>query len=119
MQEPNEYGARTQTSPKDENCATHDSLDPNGTIVTPIYRKLSGPRQSLADIADILEHHIGDGENPVLCKEALDALRRVRNDRQNHYLRAVLRALDDASAPCELLRKIIDTLRQWRYFSGA
>lgn len=87
--------------------------------MTPIYRKLSGPRQSLADIADILEHHVGDGENPVLCHEALDALRRVRDDRQNHYVRAVLRAVDDTCAPCELVRKVIENLRSWRYFSGA
>jgi ribulose bisphosphate carboxylase small subunit len=87
-------------------------------MISPLHRKLID-RRSLSDMADILEDHIGDGTDAKLCSEALTALRRFRDDSQNHYVRSALRVLDDSSPSCEIVRKVIDALRSWRYFSGA
>ena len=81
--------------------------------------QLSGPPRSVSDMADILEQHIGDGTDPRLCKEVIDALKRVRKSNTSYSVRVSLRMLDDAAPPCQRVRKIIDTLRNWRYFSGA
>ncbi|MCC6535863.1 MAG: hypothetical protein IT531_25210 [Burkholderiales bacterium] len=82
-----------------------------------VQRILSGPR-SLADVADALERHIGDGSDEARCKEALDALRAIRRDNPTYYLRAALRALDEEATACELVRKVIAVLRKWRFYSG-
>ncbi len=83
-----------------------------------ILRKLSGPPRSLADMADLLETHIGDGTNEFDCKEALEALCRVRKDNPSCYFRIALRCLDGDGTPYELVRNVVATLRRWRHHSG-
>jgi len=78
----------------------------------PILRKLSG-RQSLAEMADILERHVSAGADDCRCVEARDALRRVRKDNSNFYVRAALRCLDQDDEPCACVRKVIDALRKF------
>jgi hypothetical protein len=80
--------------------------------------QLSGPPKSLADVADTLEGHIGDGTDEARCKEAIDALRRVRAHHPTYYLRAALRELDQGQPPCEAVRRVIRVLRKWRHYSG-
>lgn len=80
--------------------------------------KLTGPPRSLADLADLLEGHIGDGTNEWRCKEALEALRRVRKENPGYYLRVALRCLDQEGTPYELMRNVVRTLRRWQHFSG-
>lgn len=87
--------------------------------MTPLLHELSGPPRSVSDTADILERHIGDGTDPRRCAEVLDALKRMRKHNPSYPVRVTLRMLDDAAPPCQRVRKIIDTLRNWRYFSGA
>jgi hypothetical protein len=87
--------------------------------MTPLLHRLSGPPRPLSEIADILEEHIGDGSDAALCAEAVDALRRVRRASPSYYVRVTLRTLDEPLSPCQRVRKIIATLRKWRYFSGA
>jgi len=86
--------------------------------VNPLLAKLSGPPRSLADVADLIERHVGDGMNASRCKEALEALSRLRRDNPGYYLRAALRNLDADGTPCELVRKVVATLRKWRHHSG-
>ncbi len=83
-----------------------------------ILDKLSGPPKSLADVADALEDHIGDGLDALRCKEALEALRRIRAHHPTYYLRAALRELDHDQPPCEAVRRVIRVLRKWRHYSG-
>jgi len=83
-----------------------------------ILHSLAGPPRSLADLADLLEKHIGDGKNSARCDEALVALRRMRRGHPSYYVRAALRCLDRDDAPCELVRSVIATLRKWRFHSG-
>ena len=86
--------------------------------MSPILRNLTGPPRSLADVANMLERHIGDGTDEARCKEAIDALRRIRLHNPTYYLRAALRELDHELAPCEAIRKVIRVLRKWRHYSG-
>lgn len=99
---------------------SHDRVcDRRISGVTPLSSQLSGPPRSVADMADILERHIGDGTDPDRCREAIDALRRAGSNNPSYSVRVTLRVLDEATPPCRLVRKVIDTLRKWRYFSGA
>jgi hypothetical protein len=86
--------------------------------MNPVLDQLSGPARSLADVADLLERHIGDGNDDKRCKEAIEALRTIRGWHPTYYLRAALRELDTASPPCEAVRKVIRVLRKWRHYSG-
>ena len=86
--------------------------------MNPLLAKLTGPPRSLADVSDLLERHIGDGSDPKACKEAIDALRKVRNHNPTYYLRVALRELDNEPLPCEAVRKVIRVLRKWRHYSG-
>ena len=87
--------------------------------MTPLLRELSGPPRSVSDTADILERHIGDGTDPQRCAEVLDALERLRRNNPSYPVRVTLKMLDGPAPPCQRVRGIIDTLRKWRYFSGA
>jgi len=69
-------------------------------------------------MADLIEQHIGDGADESNCKEALDALRRVRKHNPGYYFRVALRGLDGEGTPYERLRKVVATLRRWRFHSG-
>jgi len=80
--------------------------------MSPILRKLSG-RRSLAEIADILEKYVSEGSGDGRCREARDALRRIRKDNSNFYVRAALRLLDRQDEPCACIRKVIDALRKF------
>ena len=87
--------------------------------MTPLLRKLSAPPRPVSEMADILEEYIGDGSDPRLCAEAIDALGRMRKASPSYYVRVTLRTLDEPLPPCQRVRRIIATLRKWRYFSGA
>ena len=89
------------------------------TRMSPILRKLSGRRVPLTEMADILEKYTGYGADERHCREACDALRRVRKERRNFYIQAALQVLDRDADPCTCVRKIIQALRKWRYVSGA
>jgi hypothetical protein len=83
-----------------------------------VLDQLSGPPRSLADVADLLESHIGDGSDNKRCEEAIDALRKIRGRHPTYYLRAALRELDSESPPCQAVRSVIRVLRKWRHYSG-
>lgn len=84
-----------------------------------LERKLSAPGLSPAEIADILEKHLGDGPDAARIDDACAVLRRLRRHADNVYLRYALRPLDDATDARVALRKILATLRTWRHMSGA
>lgn len=86
--------------------------------MNPVLRQLYGARRSIADVADLLERHIGDGADSARCKEALAALRQVRSQNPTYYLRIALRELDADTGPCETVRAVIAVLRKWRFYSG-
>ena len=73
----------------------------------------------VSEVADILEDYIGDGLDPRRCAEALSALGGLRKANPGYYMRVTLRLLDEPLPPCQLVGKVIATLRKWRYFSGA
>jgi len=77
-----------------------------------ILRRLTGGLLAPADIADILERHVGDGADLPRCQEALAALRHIRRYNTNFYVRAALRYLDDEREPRVCLRQVIGVLRK-------
>ena len=85
----------------------------------PLFSTLSGRRLSVAEMADLLERHIGDGANPRLCVEAARDLQRIRAEYPSYYLRAALRSLDREDDACTRVRQVIASLRAWQHFSGA
>jgi hypothetical protein len=87
--------------------------------MVPILRKLSAPGLAPADIADILERHVGTAADERLCAEACDAVRRLRLDATNFYVRAAMKGLDPAGDPRVQIRKVIAALRSRRHVSGA
>jgi hypothetical protein len=87
--------------------------------MVPILRKLSAPGLAPSDIADILERHVGAAIDERLCAEACEALRRIRKDATNFYVRVAMKSLDAAGDPRAQIRKVIATLRSRRHISGA
>jgi hypothetical protein len=84
-----------------------------------LERKLSAPRLSPLEIADILERHVGDAGDEALCAEACAVLRRMQRHASNVYLRFALRPLEQERDARLALRKVLATLRAWRHLSGA
>lgn len=87
--------------------------------MVPILKKLSAPGLAPSDIADILERHVGAAADERLCAEACEALRRLRKDATNFYVRVAMKALDPVGDPRVQIRKVIATLRSRRHVSGA
>ena len=85
---------------------------PIGDRTSYIVQALSH-RRSLADMADILERHVGQCPVRCTCEEARTALRRVRKHNANFYVRAALRVLDQDEPACTGIRKVIDSLRKF------
>lgn len=81
--------------------------------------KLSGPRLSPHEIAEILERHLGEAASEAACEEARAVLQRLRRRAANVYLRYALRPLEDEADVRIALRKVLATLRTWRHLSGA
>jgi hypothetical protein len=67
-----------------------------------ILRRLSGGHAP-AELADI----------ECQCGQAVEALRRVRRENVNFYIRAALRRLDEGGAPCASVREIVRALRRF------
>ncbi len=82
------------------------------TDTSSILRSLTGGLLAPADIADILERHVGEGADLHRCMEALAALRRIRRYNTNFYVRAALRHLDDDLEPRACVRQVIGVLRK-------
>jgi len=82
------------------------------TDTSSILRSLTGGLLAPADIADILERHVGEGADLHRCMEALAALRRIRRYNTNFYVRAALRHLDDEREPRACVRRVIGVLRK-------
>lgn len=86
--------------------------------MNPLLQELCGPPRSLADVADLLERHIGDRKDDKACREAVEALRKLRSHNPTYYLRAALRELDGDPPACDAVRNVIRVLRKWRHYSG-
>jgi len=86
------------------------------TGAAPIIRRLAGRLLSPAEVADILEQHVGARLDPQRCLEARDALRQLRRNQPGFYLRAALRIVDAEGDPQACVARVIAVLRK---FSGS
>jgi hypothetical protein len=84
-----------------------------------LEKKLFGLRLSPTEIADIVERHVGAGNDPAQYTEARAALKRMRTSAGNVYVRYALRPLDEAIDDRTAVCRAIATLRTWRHLSGA
>lgn len=81
--------------------------------------KLSAPRLSPTEIADILERHLAGSAEETRYAEACAVLRRMNRHGGNVCLRQALRVLERETDPRAALRKALAALRSWRHLSGA
>lgn len=80
--------------------------------MNPVLRKLSKPGLSRLEAAELLEKHIGDGENTLHCTEAIGALHRIRDAKHNAVGRVLARlAIAANDPPCMAMREVIAYLR--------
>lgn len=79
---------------------------------SPILRRLTAGILAPADMADVLERYVGEAAHPERCREAVAALRRLRQESPGFYLRAALRHLDEDLEPQDCVRKVVRLLRK-------
>ena len=84
-----------------------------------LEKKLFGLRLSPTEIAEVLERHLRDADDPADYTEARAVLRRMRSSADNVYVRYALRPLDEPIDDRTAVRKAMATLRTWRHLSGA
>lgn len=80
-------------------------------MVNPILKKLSCPRLSAAEIATLLEKHIGSGSNETHCVQAIEAISRIKSCQIRGVAKAVNLLLMNNGPPCERIGAIISHLR--------
>ncbi len=86
------------------------------TGLAPIFRLRAGRMLSPAEVADILEQHVGADRDAQRCVEARDALLGLRRAQPGFYLRAALRLIDEQTDPQACVARVIAILRK---FSGS
>ena len=79
--------------------------------MNPILKRLSQPGISSSTIADLLQKHIGAGSNEEHCRQALEALRKVKDQRTVAPARVLAMLLANGNNQCELVRNAIEQLR--------
>lgn len=78
-------------------------------------KKLSHRNISPVEIADLLEKHIGENPNEYCCKQALDALVRIKNININITTRATHRILGSDTNHCDAISVIINQIKYHRW----
>ena len=79
--------------------------------MNPVLKKLSAPGQSASQIANLLEKHIGDGENEQICSEACGALIRIRDAEKNSIVRTTMNLASSDGSSCQTIKSVIACLR--------
>ena len=80
-------------------------------MTNPVLKKLSKPCQPASALADLLQKHIGDGSNEHHCKEAFEALVRIKNRKLAIPAQVLGRLISNGSNYCELVRLAADLIR--------
>ena len=80
-------------------------------MTNPVLRKLGSPKLSARDIADLLQRHIGDGSNESHCKDACEALRRIRNEETRAVVQLTAVISRTCNNYCEVVKQVIEVLR--------
>ena len=80
-------------------------------MTNPTLKKLSDPTLSRSEIADLLEKHIGVGDNEWHCQSAYDALMRIRDTDTRDLARIFAILTKDQDKYCDSIRQVIRILR--------
>ena len=80
-------------------------------MTNPVLKSLSRQGLSRSEIADLLEKHIGPGTNELHCKEAFDALNRIRDLQVGIPARVTGLLIGNGSNYCEMVRQCADQIR--------
>lgn len=84
-------------------------------MTNPVLRKLSNPKLSASEVADLLEKHVGTSESEYHCGQALEALVRLKDERASLLSKVVLSLSPSGDRNCKVLKFIIDMLRSDRF----
>lgn len=79
--------------------------------MNPVLKKLSNPRLSRFEVANLLQKHVGDGSNEHHCAQACSALRRIRNEDQSAVVRVLVRLVQADGTNCQAIQAAIANLR--------
>lgn len=77
---------------------------------SPVLKKLRNLHVPAAEVASLLEKHVGSGANEVHCTQALAAIAQTRNPQILATVKTVGLLLNN-DLPCERLRAIVLCLR--------
>ena len=80
-------------------------------MTNPVLKKLSRPGLTRVEIAELLEKHIGSCSNEWHCQEALDALRRIKEEGVKVPVLVAIRLTEDGSRSCVVMRRVIEQIR--------
>ena len=80
-------------------------------MANPVLKKLSKPGIPDSEIADLLEKHIGMGSNESHCRDAFEALRRIKNHDSVAVARVVSLLVSNGSNYCEMVRQAAEQFR--------
>lgn len=82
-------------------------------MVNSVLRKLSDPKRSELEIADLLAKHIGNGSSEWHCEEACKELRRIRNEKVRAVAELIWRVqTSNGFSACDVVRQVIAALRE-------
>ena len=76
-----------------------------------VLKKLSSRNISNSIIADLLEKHIGDGSNEYHCRQAFEALVRIKEQRTTIPAFVLCRLLRNGNNYCEMVRAAAAQIR--------
>ena len=79
--------------------------------MNPILKKLAAPDLTPCKIANLLQKHIGDAPNEVNCKQAFEALHRLKSREFAIPTQVLARLSGNCSNYCVLIEATIQRLR--------
>lgn len=80
-------------------------------MANPILKKLSKPGISNSEIAKLLQKHIGTGLNEAHCKDAFEALNRIKLKPVANIARVVGMLAGNGSNYCEMVRQAVEQIQ--------
>lgn len=87
--------------------------------MNPVLRKLSSQTLSAGQLASLIQKHIGPGTSEEQCRQAVDALKRIRNPAIRAHVCVLSALLHGNFTDCEIALQVINSLRQWPPAIGA
>jgi hypothetical protein len=79
--------------------------------MSPTLRKLSKRGLGALEAAELLRRHVGDAPAERHCRDAIDALTRIRDTELNAVTRVLARMANPSADPCAAVQEVIELLQ--------